>query len=190
MTNSITISISPEKWINEYGDYLYGFAMSRLSSKELAEDLLQETFLAAFKGKENFKGKSNEKTWLTSILKRKIADHYRKKSRNKEQVSIFESPFIQDDFMYGQWKEGKAPQLWNNDEDEWSQDENFIKILRKCISNLPNKWRSIFSLKHIEEAKNADICKELNVSEANIWTILHRSRLKVRECIEKLWSAN
>ena len=73
MQNSEANTLSPEIWVNKYGDYLYGYAMSKLFNKELAEDLLQETFLAAFKAKDNFKGKSNEKTWLVSILKRKIS---------------------------------------------------------------------------------------------------------------------
>ena len=189
MTNSTLNILKPEEWVNQYGDYLYSFAMSRLSSQELAEDLLQETFLSAFQSKDNFKGGSNERTWLISILKRKIADHYRKKSRTKEELSNYDSPFIQDDFMHGQWKEEKAPLQWDV-EDEWLQDEDFIKVLKKCISNLPSKWKSIFSMKHIEEVNNAEICEELNVSEANIWTILHRSRLQVRECIERLIKAS
>ena len=61
---------SPLSWVNDYGDYLYAF--KKLFSKDLAEDLLQDTFLAAFQAKETFKGKSTEKTWLASILKRKI----------------------------------------------------------------------------------------------------------------------
>lgn len=190
MTETQTISLDPEKWVNGYGDFLFAYAITRLSSREIAEDIVQETFLSAFQAKDNFKGKSNEKTWLASILKRKIADYYRSKSRSKEQLSNYDSPFIQDSFMHGSWKEEKAPQLWTDNDDEWSQDEDFISILKGCISDLPDKWKAVFSLKHVEEANNAEICEELNVSESNIWTILHRSRLKVRECIERLWSAN
>ena len=184
MTDSELQSLNPEKWINEYGDYLYGFAMSRLSSKDLSEDILQETFLSAYKSRDSFKGKSNEKTWLVSILKRKIADHYRKKARSKEQSSTHDSPFIQDEFMHGQWKLERAPQQWESG-DDWSKDEGFIEIVKKCISFLPDKWKSVFSLKHVEEASNNEICEELEISESNIWTILHRSRLQLRECIEK-----
>ena len=185
MTQSETITLNPEQWINQHGDYLYSYAMSKLFSKDLSEDLLQETFLSAYQSKDKFKGNSNEKTWLVSILKRKIADHYRKKYRNKEELSNYDSPFIQDDFMHGRWKEEKAPIQWDVD-DDWSKDESFIKILKKCISSLPDKWKAIFSLKHLEQAPNSEICEELNVSDANIWTILHRSRLQLRECIERL----
>lgn len=184
MTNSKVHNLNPEKWVNEYGDYLYSFAMSRLSSQALAEDLLQETFLSAYQARDSFKGNSNEKTWLVSILKRRIADHYRKKSRSKEQSSTFDSPFVQEDFLNGTWKENRTPQQWDDAED-WANDEDFIKIIKKCISILPDKWKSVFSMKHVEEANNAEICELLEVSEANIWTILHRCRLQLRECIEK-----
>ena len=185
MQKSKTHTLNPEKWVNEYGDYLYGYAMSRLSSKDLAQDLLQDTFLAAYKSKDSFKGKSNEKTWLVSILKRKIFDHYRKKSRNIESSMEFDSPFVQDKFMLGQWREERVPKPWE-DNDDWSQDEEFIRILKRCIENLPEKWKSVFTLKHIEEIRNDEICKELEVTESNIWVIIHRSKLKLRECIQQL----
>ncbi len=187
MQNSEANILSPEKWVNKYGDYLYGYAMSKLFNKELAEDLLQETFLAAFKGKENFKGKSNEKTWLISILKRKIFDYYRKKAKNIEQTQNYDSPFIEDKFMHGQWKQERAPKQWDITDADLSSDEGFLNVLKKCISFLPDKWKSVFSLKHIEGVSTNEICDELDVSESNIWVILHRSRLKLRECIEKLW---
>ncbi len=177
--------LEPKLWIEKHGNYLYNFAMSRLSSKDLAEDLLQETFLAAYRNKDRFHGDSNERTWLTSILKRKIFDYYRRKFRSKEQLVEFDSPFIQDEFMHGRWKENRVPHPWDMDED-WSSDEEVMKFVRLCISYLPEKWKAVFSLKHVEQADNKEIQKELQISESNIWVILHRSRLKLRECIEKL----
>ncbi len=182
--------LNPELWVNNYGDYLYNYAISKLLSKDLAEDLLQETFLAAFKSKEKFKGKSSEKTWLISILKIKIADYYRKKYKNIEQEQNYDSPFIEDKFMHGRWKEESAPNEWNISNINLSDDNDFLAVLKKCISFLPDKWKAVFVLKHIDEANNNEICNELNVSESNIWTILHRSRLKLRQCIENLWYKN
>lgn len=190
MQNIETKIINPEKWISEYGDYLYGYAMSKLFSKELAEELLQETFLSAFQSKDNFKGNSNEKTWLISILKRKIFDYYRKKSKSKEILPNYDSPFIEEKFLNGSWKEDRQPQDWDFESVDLSSDEDFIFVLKKCISYLPDKWKAVFTLKHIEDISNNEICDELEVSESNIWTILHRARLKLRECIEKLWYKN
>ncbi len=180
----------PEKWVYEYGDYLYNYAMSRLFSKDLAEDVLQEAFLYAYQNREKFGGKSTERTWLVAILKRKIADHYRRKASGKEQSVDFDAPFIRDDFMHGHWNMERAPQNWNAGEEELSEDQNFIKVLRQCISFLPEKWKAVFTMKHVDEASNNEIFETLQVSDSNIWTILHRSRLKLRECIERLWFKN
>jgi len=70
--------IDPESWVDSYGDALFHFALARVKDREIAEDLVQETFLAAVKAQDRFKGKSTEKTWLFGILKHKVIDHYRK----------------------------------------------------------------------------------------------------------------
>ena len=71
-----------------YGDYLFNYAFSRLNDKALFYDLVQDTFLAALTALKSFEGRSTEKTWLISILKRKIIDEYRKNTRNKEDKLI------------------------------------------------------------------------------------------------------
>ena len=76
-------AIDPELWVDRYGDYLYAFAQSRLVDRTRAEDLVQETFLSALNSMKTFKGRSSERTWLTSILKHKILDHFRKRRREK-----------------------------------------------------------------------------------------------------------
>jgi len=178
-------TINPQKWVNDYGDYLYGFAFKKLLSKDLAEDILQDTFLSAFQAKDTFKGNSNEKTWLVGILKRKIADHYRKLSKRRENISDNNSPFISDRFLQGSWKEDKVPLQWDTDGD-WSKDERFIEFIKRCIAILPEKWKAVFALKHMEDTNTQEISEELDISESNIWVILHRSRLQLRECIEQL----
>ncbi len=186
MQSTVT-EINPERWVHSYGDYLYNYALSRLYSKDLAEDILQETFLYAWQSRDSFSGKSTERTWLISILKRKIADHYRKKATKKEQGIEFNTPFIQGDFLQGKWNDERAPHDWGVDEDDLSKDENFMRSIRQCISHLPDKWKAVFTLKHIEELTNNEICEMLDMSDNNIWTILHRSRLRLRACIENLW---
>src|SRR5207249_8527733 len=71
----------PERWVDEYGDYLFKYALVRLRDQTKAEDMVQETFLAALKGGHSFAGRSAEKSWLIGILKNKICDYYRKASR-------------------------------------------------------------------------------------------------------------
>ena len=181
----------PSLWTELYGDYLYNFAFSRLFRKEIAEDLVQETFLSALKARKNFKGQSTEQTWLISILKNKIIDHFRKVSNTREkmildnqwEISGQDSPFRQEAPFKGHWK---------NKDQSFSiemliEREEFQTILEDCIKRLPVKWANAFVLKIVEEAESDSVCKDLNISPSNLWVILHRARLKMRDCLEKKW---
>ena len=73
------VKLDPETWVDKYGDYLYRFALSRVKDPVIAEELVQETFLAALRSLKNFQGRSSGRTWLIAILKHKIIDYFRKK---------------------------------------------------------------------------------------------------------------
>ena len=73
-------SLDPESWVDRYGDYLYTFALFRVQNKATAEDLVQETFIAALQSHKDYKGQAAERTWLTAILKNKIIDHLKSQS--------------------------------------------------------------------------------------------------------------
>src|SRR5688500_10622854 len=74
-------SPDPERWLDDHGDYLFKYAVFRLRDDIVAEDAVQETFLAALKAYENFEGRGSERTWLVGILKHKIIDHFRRVGR-------------------------------------------------------------------------------------------------------------
>ena len=84
--------INPNKWIDLYSDYLFNFTITRVNDREIAQDLIQETFFAGLKSMKNFKGEASERTWLISILKRKIIDHYRKINSNKGKAEVTNEP--------------------------------------------------------------------------------------------------
>ncbi|MCK5845832.1 MAG: sigma-70 family RNA polymerase sigma factor [Bacteroidales bacterium] len=180
--------INPNLWISNYGDMLYNYAYSRLSSSVLAEDLLQDTFVSALKTKDNFRGDSSEKTWLFSILKRKIIDYYRKSStKNEISESNFNNPFNKDGFFEGHWNKNQAPSSWGSHTDEYLRQSEFQAILEMCLSLLPEKHKSVFILKVMEDIETDKVCKDLGCTSSNIWVILHRAKLQLRECIEKNW---
>ncbi|MFC2080062.1 sigma-70 family RNA polymerase sigma factor [Bacteroidota bacterium] len=180
--------------MDNYADYLFNYAVARLSDPELAADVVQETFLSALKGKDNFKGISTEKTWLTSILKRKIIDIYRKKSTSKETSFQNLNLEINDDNFYrseepfnGHWKEGEGPHS-NSLMPEGEVENNELReILEKCISLLPENLASVFIMKMIDDASSDEICNELEITPSNVWVMMHRARLKLRNCIENNW---
>lgn len=180
-----------EQWVNDYGDELYSWALHKTSSVETAEDLVQETYLAAFRGFDSFKNKSRPKTWLLSILNNKIIDHYRKSanryvSLDDEDVQtgrqIAESQFDEND----QWNLNGLESQWE-DEKHLLDDPDFLKIFDLCMHDLPVKWLIAVNFTYFMGISSRDICQDLNVSPSNYWQILHRSKLLLKKCIEKNW---
>ena len=180
--------INPSAWLDIYGDYLYSYALSRVSPPDNAQDLVQETLLAAYRTHQKFTGKSTVKTWLTTILRSKIVDFYRSKG-HKIVVSWedFKSPFRTEDPMKGHWIENKPRNDWNVDAISQIESQEFVQVLSKCLDHLPENWRSVVILKLLEDHKSEDVCKELDISSSNLWVIVHRAKLKLRDCLEKNW---
>lgn len=181
-------TLNPEGWVTNYGDLLFSYAISRIYATETAEDLVQETFLSAYQARDKFKGESNEATWLVAILKRKIIDHYRKQSRNpEEKVSEEFWPFIQEGHDEGGWAQEHKPLEWTIQQMGESTEDLFMEVMRLCLSLLPDKMAATFTLKAMEEQTTESICKELGISASNLWVLLHRARLQLRECLETKW---
>src|SRR5262245_48628437 len=76
--------LDPTYWLEHHGDYLYRYALTRVRERSVAEDLLQETLLAAMGGFQEHEGRSSERTWLVGIMRHKIVDHFRRLARTAE----------------------------------------------------------------------------------------------------------
>ena len=170
--------------IKLYTKDLLGFATAKVQQKEIAEDLVQDTFLSAYQSFKKYKGNSNIKTWMFSILKHKIADYYRVKyKQSTETVSyIFEKFFDEND----RWTPEYRPVDWGN-EKELLDDPEFAKALKHCFDNLPVKWSSAVQLKYLEEHDSKTICSSLEITSSNFWQIIHRAKLSLRNCLELKW---
>ncbi|MEZ5046942.1 MAG: sigma-70 family RNA polymerase sigma factor [Chitinophagaceae bacterium] len=185
--------LNPEKWADNYADYLLRFAMMRINQLELAQDLVQETFFSAIKSKQQFKGNSSEKTWLTSILKNKIIDEYRKKGRKNyiEEQELYEDNsflfFKNTEGEIGQWKENELPQAWEKNALDKIEEKEYYQVLRQCVEKLNPTQQGLLQEKYFEENSTEKICKEFNISKSNYWVILHRINLLLRKCIELNW---
>ena len=99
--------IDPNNWIKLYSDYLFNYTIMRVSDREIAKDLVSETFLAGLKSMVNFKGEASERTWLISILKRKVIDHYRKINSNKGKAEV-RMRYNNDTEAEGDWLEERV----------------------------------------------------------------------------------
>ena len=181
------IQSKPHEWLVEHGDYLYRYALARLRDSHLAEDVVQETLLAAMQN-NSYAGQSAPRTWLTGILKHKITDMMRRQMREQpmDENTFPEEPgmdefFADDD---GHWID--KPQLWSTPQDELQQKQ-FLAILQQCMERLPPKLAQIFLMREIQESDNAEICKELEISSTNAWVMLYRARMGLRKCLELNW---
>ncbi|RYE54591.1 MAG: sigma-70 family RNA polymerase sigma factor [Sphingobacteriales bacterium] len=184
-------STNPQQWVVNYADYLYSYAIRRIEDEEMARDLVQETFLAALERLHGFEGRSTERTWLTSILKNKIIDAYRKKSSrltNARNISNGETG--SEEFFNpadGHWKETHLPQEFAREADDPLLSKEFHITLRSCMRKLPALWHAIFTMKHMDDLATEKICKELNITAANFWVIIHRTKVNLRACLQKNW---
>jgi len=187
-------TLKPQNWVEQHGNYLFNYAIVRVNDREKAEDLVQETFLAGLKAQDNFQGKSSERTWLISILKRKIIDTYRKQYSSKvSSMSDYEQDISDGDFyrtedpFKGHWLEGKGPHS-NSILPEGEMEQGELReIISLCIKALPPNLAAAFAMKMIDEADSDEICKELGITSSNLWVMLHRARLKMRTCVESKW---
>ena len=180
-----------ESWMNQFADGMYSWAFHKTSSKEVAEDLVQDTFLSAFKAIDSFENKSNPKTWLFSILNNKIIDFYRKSARRfasldtdteKDGYKITESLFDNNQ----NWTPTGFEDIWDS-EKHLLDDPEFIKVFDYCLKDLPEKWNLVVLAKYRLGKEAAEICQELDITPSNYWQIIHRSKLLLKKCIENEW---
>lgn len=179
-------SLEVNNWIDNYADYLYNYTITRVNDADVAKDLVQETFLAGLKSADNFLGKASERTWLVSILKRKIIDYYRKINSRKGQAEV-RINFHESGDNEGSWLEERVPQSWNDTSSSSIENEELKEQLEKCINALPEKYAMVFRMKTILEYETEEICKELNISSSNLWVMIHRARTQLRKCMEDNW---
>lgn len=182
-------NVDPADWVERYGDYLFRYAMLRLRDRAASEDLVQETFLAALTGRDAFAGRSSEATWLVGILRHKIADHFRRHSReisfpdrdprDPAEEAIFNAS--------GHW--ASAPADWGTHPADLFRQKEFLAQLTECLSELSPNQANAFTLREIEGLGTGEICKVLHVTETNLWVILHRARMLLRRCLETRWLA-
>jgi RNA polymerase sigma-70 factor (ECF subfamily) len=180
----------PTKWVDLYTDYLYSYAFFKTGNREEAEDLVQDTFLSAFKNLDGFKGNSTEKTWLTSILKNKIIDYYRKKKAGLSLDEYLDSTTgtFNKEYFHGEenhWNADIGPNFISESPDAYLLSKEFQKFLEICLMYLPMKIRGVFTAKYLDEEKPEAICKEYQITPSNYWVLLFRAKVMLRDCLEK-----
>ena len=177
----------PATWLDQHGDSLYRFALLRVRNPTTAEDLVQETLLAAWRAKDNFAGQAAERTWLIAILKNKLIDHFRRSSRetplpdNADNDDAIDALFVE---HTGHW--AHPPTAWPRPDDALEQAE-FWRVFQDCLAGLPDRQAQVFTLTEVDGLSTEELCKALAAQPSNVWVMLHRARLRLRECLEQRW---
>ena len=167
---------------------LLAFARLQLEDDALAEDKVQDTLLAAYESIERFNGQSKFETWLFAILKNKLIDEIRKRSR--EFTTDFDADQVAEvDEMFDErshWVSGQQPQKWVQPESSYLH-EQFWQVFDVCVFHLPKGTARVFTMRELLGIETDEICDSLGLSQQNVWTMLHRARLKIRGCLERGW---
>lgn len=176
-----------EAWVDEHADYLFRYALPRLRDHHATEEVLQETFLAALNAVKGFRGDSSPRTWLVGLLRRKIADHYRKRYREGEGESIDAT-----DPTIDAWFDEKGswiawPKRCELDPAVLQERADFWTVLQSCLQALPDRLADAFTLRVVDNRKPDEVCKVLSITPTNLWVALHRARARLRACLEVNW---
>ena len=180
-------------WLDDHGDALFRHALARVGRREAAEDLVQETLLAALAGREGFRGHAAVRTWLMAILRRKIVDHYRRREspvapaaggpEAPPRRSSIEASVFADDGSFR-----RAPARWEEPADPLETGE-LREALDRCMARLPAHFAVAFTLRELDQLPADEIQARLGLSAGNLRVRLFRARLMLRECLEKHWYA-
>jgi RNA polymerase sigma-70 factor (TIGR02943 family) len=177
----------PDDWLTVHGDYLFNLAVGQVRDQAVAEDLVQETFLAALKARDRFARRSSDRTWLVGILRHKIYDHLRRVCR--ERVAHNDNTHSRPDQEV--WDDSV---LWTHEVAaecvEPSRRMELAELreaMERALGTLPPRIAQVFQLYEIEERSNREVCTQLNISESNLWVMLHRARKQLREELAGWW---
>ncbi|HRI14381.1 MAG TPA: sigma-70 family RNA polymerase sigma factor [Verrucomicrobiota bacterium] len=177
----------PESWVERHGDYLFNYAVGQLRDATAAEDLVQDTLVAALRTQDRFARRSSERTWLTGILRHKILDHFRQQQRRPTVPLVTEgdggSGGLSDDTL-----------LWLHEvADECASPSRRLELaefhdaLVQAMGTLPPRIAQVFELHALQDLPSETVCEEMKISPENLWVMLHRARKQLRSVLESMW---
>ena len=179
--------------VAQHRDYLYRYALLHLRDASRADDVVQETLLAAVESPEHFSGRSSLRTWLTGILKHKIIDVFRKQAReqtvdnpggSESDEEFADLHFNKQDTDH--WH--SFPTSWGNPERSL-EDKRFWEAFDQCSQQMPGQVARVFYMRELMGLETEQICQELSITPTNCWVMLYRARMNLRQCLETRWFA-
>lgn len=181
----------PETWVDRYGDYLYGFAMSRLRNPDAAHDCVQDTFLAAIKALDRFDGSRDIKFWLRGIMRNKIVDHIRRSVKeNKVDIQAEDEALIESFWFKYSGIATTNPDPWQFNPRKHYDNSEFWVVFDRCIEQVKEPARQAFILRVLEDLSTEEVCKVMNITSNYLWVLLHRARAQLKTLLEANWTGS
>jgi len=172
-----------DRLVSEHAETLYAYALMRVGQPASAEDVVQETLLAALQSWQNFAGESSERTWLIGILRHKILDFFRRKRPQEDAGDeAWQSEYFD---KHRHWKDKMLN--WKDDPQALAENHEFWQVLQGCLRELSQVMARAFIMREMEGMGPEEVCKHLEISQTNLWVRLHRARLQLRRCLETNW---
>ncbi len=192
-TSSHSSLLADKEFLESLRRQMHQFATLQLSDAHLAEDAVQEALMGALKNVQSFGGRAALKTWVFAILKHKIADVLRHKQRVVNASSLLHEDEELEDFSVlfdrkGFWQADERPVAWGNPEESMRQGD-FWRVFEACLEHLPGKQARVFMMREFIELESREVCQAVGITVSNLNVMLHRARLRLRECLENRWFA-
>jgi len=190
MNNMAKISsntVKPQIWVEAYHEILFKYALARLRDADLAEERIQETYLAALQSRKGFRGLASEKTWLISILKRKIYDHFRRMGRDRQFKMTFPMEHSRTDVFDSDRMPALRSRIWFSDPSMVYEQKEFLKIIEHALSELPGRTAQAFILREVLELSSREICEFMDISIYNLYVMVHRARKHLKDDLQLKW---
>lgn len=179
---------APDRWLDLYGDILYLYSLTRVRDPNVAEELVQETLLAALKARDRYKGNSSEQTWLIGILKHKIVDYLRKASRDQMHRMDDYVKGTDDGEYFDQQGKWLVDCSSRSKPDVLTEQEQFLTALQECMQRLSPRMAQLFVLSELDGMTSEEICQLMSISTLNnYWVMMSRIRMQLRHCLRANW---
>jgi RNA polymerase sigma-70 factor (ECF subfamily) len=168
-------------------------ARTYVNDRAVAEEVVQETWLAVIQGLDRFEGRSSLKTWILSILVNKAKTRGTREARSVPFAALaaeadepavaperFRGP---EDGFPGHWR--AYPGHWPTSPETAAQDRETLRVAMRAIADLPPAQRTVIRMRDVEGYSSEEVCAALEVSEGNQRVLLHRARSRVRSALER-----
>lgn len=183
--------LDPTHWNQNHRDYLTHYAIGKMRNPSLADDMVQETFMAAWKARERFQGRATERTWLTRILLNKISDFYRSASRRPSVLtSQIETESTTDETLDAlNYAENGDSAKAHEQPARAAENAEFLRLVEECLENVPKQAADAFRMRELQGMETEDIISKLDITPNHLWVLIHRAKKSLRKQLEVVWDA-